>query len=76
LTLNDFGVIILKQQQAGYKMELAQATASIWQIAEQNGVGFLEQLMEMADNLQDYNRSNRIAYRLVMQAGNEMFAPA
>lgn len=57
-------------------MELAQATASIQQIAEQNGMGFLEQLMEMADNLEQYNRSSRIAYRLVMQAGNEMFAPA
>ena len=56
-------------------MELTQATASIQQSADQNGLGFLEQLMEMADNLQEYNRVSRIAYRVVMQAGNEMFAP-
>jgi hypothetical protein len=56
-------------------MELAQAAASIKQSADQNGLGFLEQLMEMADNLQDYDRVSRIAYRVVIQAGNEMFAP-
>ena len=56
-------------------MEIKDAVARISLLAEQNGQPVLEQLMEMGDNLDQYSKEDRIAYRIFMVAGAAMFAP-
>jgi len=57
-------------------MELGLACEIVSGLAEQNGQGELEQLMEMQDALDEYTKEQRIAYRVFMEAGYRMFAPA
>ena len=57
-------------------MQIKEAVAVVSGLAEQNGVGVLEQLMDMQDNLDSYTKEQRVAYRIFMVAGAAMFAPA
>ena len=57
-------------------MELGLACEIVSGLAEQNGQVVLEQLMEMQDALDEYTKEQRIAYRVFMEAGYRMFAPA
>jgi hypothetical protein len=54
-------------------MEFAEAVVIISEIADHNGTLPLDTLMYMADSLETYTREQRIAYRVFMTAGQEMF---
>ncbi len=56
-------------------MDIKTAVAHVAQLAEQNGLPVLEQLMDMRDNLDMYSKESRVAYRVFMIAGAAMFAP-
>jgi hypothetical protein len=56
-------------------MDIATAVAHVKDLAEQNGIPVLEQLMDMQDNLPMYSKESRCAYRVFMIAGAAMFAP-
>ena len=56
-------------------MDIKAAVEHVAQLAEQNGIPVLEQLMAMQDNLDMYSKESRIAYRIFMVAGAAMFAP-
>jgi hypothetical protein len=56
-------------------MDIKTAVAHVSQLAEQNGLPVLEQLMDMQANLDMYSKESRIAYRVFMIAGAAMFAP-
>ena len=56
-------------------MDIARAVAHVSDLAEQNGIGVLEQLQDMQLNLDMYSRESRCAYRVFMVAGAAMFAP-
>ncbi len=56
-------------------MDIARAVAHVSDLAEQNGIGVLEQLQDMQDNLDMYSKESRCAYRVFMVAGAAMFAP-
>ena len=56
-------------------MDIARAVAHVSDLAEQNGIGVLEQLQDMQANLDMYSKESRIAYRVFMVAGAAMFAP-
>jgi hypothetical protein len=56
-------------------MDIKTAVEHVSQLAEQNGIPVLEQLMDMQDNLDMYSKESRCAYRVFMVAGAAMFAP-
>jgi hypothetical protein len=56
-------------------MDIATAVAHVSDLAEQNGIGVLEQLQDMQANLDMYSKESRCAYRVFMVAGAAMFAP-
>lgn len=56
-------------------MDIKTAVEHVAQLAEQNGIPVLEQLMDMQANLDMYSKESRIAYRVFMVAGAAMFAP-
>jgi hypothetical protein len=56
-------------------MDIATAVAHVKDLADENGIPVLEQLMDMQDNLDMYSKESRIAYRVFMVAGAAMFAP-
>jgi hypothetical protein len=56
-------------------MDIATAVAHVKDLAEQNGIPVLEQLMDMQANLDMYSKESRVAYRVFMVAGAAMFAP-
>jgi hypothetical protein len=57
-------------------MNIAQAIEIIEQYREQYGLGFLEALMEIRQNPEEVNERLLIAYRVFINAGQQMFAPA
>jgi len=56
-------------------MDIATAVAHVKDLADENGIPVLEQLMDMQANLDMYSKESRIAYRVFMIAGAAMFAP-
>ncbi len=50
-------------------MDIKTAVAHVSQLAEQNGLPVLEQLMDMQANLDMYSKESRIAYRVFIQSG-------
>ena len=56
-------------------MDIATAVAHVKDLADENGIPVLEQLMDMQANLDMYSKESRIAYRVFMVAGAAMFAP-
>jgi hypothetical protein len=56
-------------------MDIKTAVEHVKDLAEQNGIPVLEQLMDMQDNLDMYSKESRCAYRVIMIAGAAMFAP-
>ena len=56
-------------------MDIKTAVAHVSELAEQNGIPVLEQLMDMQHNLDMYSKESRVAYRVFMIAGAAMFAP-
>lgn len=53
---------------------LKEAAQRITDLAELNRTGILEQLEDIRDNLDFYTKEDRIAFRIFMDAGREMFA--
>jgi hypothetical protein len=56
-------------------MDIKTAVKHVSDLADENGIPVLEQLMDMQANLDMYNQESRIAYRVFMIAGAAMFAP-
>jgi hypothetical protein len=56
-------------------MDIATAVTHVSELANQNGIPVLEQLMDMQANLDMYSKESRCAYRVFMIAGAAMFAP-
>jgi hypothetical protein len=56
-------------------MDIKTAVAHVSELANQNGIPVLEQLMDMQHNLDMYSKESRCAYRVFMIAGAAMFAP-
>jgi hypothetical protein len=56
-------------------MDIKTAVAHVSELANQNGIPVLEQLMDMQDNLDMYSKESRVAYRVFIIAGAAMFAP-
>jgi hypothetical protein len=56
-------------------MDIKTAVEHVKQLADENGIPVLEQLMDMQANLDMYSKESRIAYRVFMIAGAAMFAP-
>jgi hypothetical protein len=56
-------------------MDIKTAVEHVSELAKQNGIPVLEQLMDMQSNLDMYGQESRIAYRVFMIAGAAMFAP-
>ena len=56
-------------------MDIATAVKHVSDLADENGIPVLEQLMDMQANLDMYSQESRIAYRVFMIAGAAMFAP-
>jgi hypothetical protein len=56
-------------------MDIATAVAHVKDLADENGIPVLEQLMDMQANLDMYSKESRVAYRVFMVAGAAMFAP-
>jgi hypothetical protein len=56
-------------------MDIKTAVAHVSELANQNGIPVLEQLMDMQANLDMYSKESRVAYRVFMIAGAAMFAP-
>ena len=56
-------------------MDIKTAVEHVSQLAAENGIPVLEQLMDMQANLDMYSKESRIAYRVFMVAGAAMFAP-
>jgi hypothetical protein len=56
-------------------MDIKTAVEHVKNLADENGIPVLEQLMDMQANLDMYSKESRIAYRVFMIAGAAMFAP-
>jgi len=56
-------------------MDIKTAVDHVSKLAALNGIGVLEQLQDMQDNLDMYSKESRCAYRVFMIAGAAMFAP-
>jgi len=56
-------------------MDIATAVKHVSDLADENGIPVLEQLMDMQANLYMYSKESRCAYRVFMIAGAAMFAP-
>ena len=56
-------------------MDIKTAVEHVKDLADENGIPVLEQLMDMQDNLDMYSKESRCAYRVFMVAGAAMFAP-
>ena len=56
-------------------MNIKTAVEHVKDLADENGIPVLEQLMDMQANLDMYSKESRIAYRVFMIAGAAMFAP-
>jgi hypothetical protein len=56
-------------------MDIKTAVEHVSQLAAENGIPVLEQLMAMQANLDQYSKESRVAYRVFMIAGAAMFAP-
>ena len=56
-------------------MDIKTAVEHVKDLADENGIPVLEQLMDMQANLDMYSKESRIAYRVFMVAGAAMFAP-
>jgi hypothetical protein len=56
-------------------MDIATAVAHVKDLADENDIPVLEQLMDMQANLDMYSKESRVAYRVFMIAGAAMFAP-
>ncbi len=56
-------------------MDIKTAVKHVSDLADENGIPVLEQLMDMQANLDMYSQESRIAYRVFMIAGAAMFAP-
>jgi hypothetical protein len=56
-------------------MDIKTAVEHVSELANQNGIPVLEQLMDMQANLDMYSKESRVAYRVFMVAGAAMFAP-
>jgi hypothetical protein len=57
-------------------MEMKTACQIVQDFADERGLGILEGLQEMQDHLDYISDRERIAYRMFMRAGQEMFKPA
>lgn len=56
-------------------MEMKTACQIVQDFADERGLGILEGLQEMQDHLDYISDRERIAYRMFMRAGQQMFAP-
>ena len=56
-------------------MEMKTACQIVQDFADERGLGILEGLQEMQDHLEYISDRERIAYRMFMRAGQQMFAP-
>ena len=57
-------------------MQIAQAIEIIEQYREQEGLGFLEALVEIRQSPEQFSNQQILAYRIFMMMGQEMFQPA
>ena len=56
-------------------MEMKTACEIVQDFADERGLGILEGLQEMQDHLDYISDRERVAYRMFMRAGAQMFAP-
>ena len=56
-------------------MQIAQAIEIIEQYREQEGLGFLEALVEIRQSPEQFSNQQILAYRIFMMMGQEMFQP-
>lgn len=56
-------------------MNPAKACEIINEVSNRIGLGFLETLMHMSENIDEFWDDEQRAYRIVMRTGQELFAP-